>query len=193
MAKTLQAVQGRLAAIEGKPALGLTPQLFRQVIEDAGQRGCERAGRAMADGAAGGRWRTARRRRAPRRASRRPWSAARTRARTSGSGSAWLQRAVSCSAWCWCTCWPGYCPGGGGDWLAASLVGGGPWQAGQRLMQDADPESFDKMVKLYNVCGARPVEFCTAAIAVELAAKAGKGSGAEPTRSEPAAGTSARR
>ena len=60
-------------------------------------------------------------------------------------------------------------------------------------MQDADPESFDKMVKLYNVCGARPVEFCTAAIAVELAAKAGKGSGAEPTRSEPAAGTSARR
>jgi Family of unknown function (DUF6118) len=52
IAKTLQAVQGRLAAIEGKPALGVTPQMFRQQIDEAGPRAGEQAGRAMVEGAA---------------------------------------------------------------------------------------------------------------------------------------------
>jgi hypothetical protein len=45
------------------------------------------------------------------------------------------------------------------------------------LMQDAQPESLDKMIGFYNLCGARSVECCTAAIAAELAAKAGKRNG----------------
>ena len=184
MAKTLQAVQGRLAAIEGKPALGLTPQLFRQVIEDAGQRAGERAGRAMADGAAA------------QSAATRELQALVGRAHTRKDQREWLGVAVAGGVMLGVVLMyllVTVLPWGGGDWLAASLVGGGPWQAGQTLMRDADPASFDKMVKLYNVCGPRPVEFCTAAIAVELAAKAGKRSGAEPTRSEPADGTSGRR
>lgn len=71
-------------------------------------------------------------------------------------------------------------PWGGGDWLAGVMVGGRtPWQAGETLMRDADPVSFDKMAKLYNTCGSRPVAFCTAAITLDEAAKAGKGGGTE--------------
>ena len=177
MAKTLLAVQGRLAAIEGKPALGLTPQLFRQVIEDAGQRAGERAGRAMADGAAA------------QSAATRELQALVGRARTRKDQREWLGVAAACGVMLGVMLMyllATVLPWGGGDWLAASLVGGGPWQAGQTLMRDADPTSFDKMVRLYNVCGARPVEFCTAAIAVELAAKAGKGSGAKALPRPPA-------
>ena len=131
MAKTLQAMQGRLAAIEGKPALGLTPQLFRQVIEDAGQRAGERAGRAMADGAAA------------QSAATRELQALVGRAHTRKDQREWLGVAAACGVMLGVVLMyllVTVLPWGGGDWLAASLVGGGPWQAGQTLMRDADPE-----------------------------------------------------
>jgi hypothetical protein len=86
-------------------------------------------------------------------------------------------------------------PGGGGDWLAAQLIGGGPWEAGQTLMRDADPESFAKLVKLYNTCGPRPVAFCAAAITLDEAARAaaGNGSSVATMPSEPTGGTAGRR
>ena len=172
MAKTLQAVQGRLAAIEGKPALGLTPQLFREVMEDAGQRAGERAGRAMADGAAA------------QSAAPRELQSLVGRAHTRKDQREWLDVAAACGVMLGVVLMyllAGMLPWGGGDWLAASLVGGEPCQAGQTLMQDADLQSFDKMVTPYNVCGTRSVEFCTAAIILDEAATAGKGSGAETT------------
>ena len=67
----------------------------------------------------------------------------------------------------------GLLPRSAGDWIAASLIGGGRWQAGQTLMEEASPASFAKMVKLYNTCGDQPVELCAAAIAVKTAEAAG--------------------
>ena len=64
---------------------------------------------------------------------------------------------------------PSLLPWGAGDWLASSLIGGGRWQAGETLMERASPELFDRMVRLYNACGERPTEMCTAAVAVRTA------------------------
>ncbi len=71
-------------------------------------------------------------------------------------------------------------PWGGGTWLAAvPLAGRNQWQADEILMQQADPASWDRMVKLYRPCPPdSAADLCAAAIAVELAAKAGKGNGA---------------
>lgn len=179
MAKTLTAVQSRLAAIEGKPALGVTPQMFRQQIEDAGQW----AGRAMAEGAAAqstavrelqvlvGQART--------RKDQRGWLAF---AAVGGAMAGLLLIRVLVAV----------LPGPG-DWLAARLIGGGPWWAGQVLMDDADPAAFARMVKLDQACGDHQVEFCTAAITLDEAAKVGPRSGVETTRTAPAAGTAERR
>jgi hypothetical protein len=50
----------------------------------------------------------------------------------------------------------------------------GRWRAGETLMERASPESFDRMVRLYNACGERPVEACTAAIAGQAATRSGE-------------------
>ena len=52
MAKSLQAVQGRLEAIESKPALAMTPEVYRERIEAMGQVAGQVAGRALSEGAA---------------------------------------------------------------------------------------------------------------------------------------------
>jgi hypothetical protein len=45
-------------------------------------------------------------------------------------------------------------PRSAGDWIATSLIGGSRWQAGETLMQEASPEAWARMVRLYNACGA---------------------------------------
>jgi hypothetical protein len=61
----------------------------------------------------------------------------------------------------------GLLPRGAGDWIAASLIGGSKWQAGETLMEEASPESWDKMVRLYKACPQdTATELCEAAIAV---------------------------
>lgn len=58
-------------------------------------------------------------------------------------------------------------PFGGGTWLAATLIGGGRWRAGQALMQEADPASWERMVRLYNACAKdSTIDLCEAALAV---------------------------
>ena len=57
-------------------------------------------------------------------------------------------------------------PWGAGDWLAALPLGGGPWRAGEALMQRDSPASFDRMVRLYKACGEQATELCEAAITV---------------------------
>ena len=52
MQKALQAVQGRLETIEGKPALAMTPEVYRDRIEEMGRVAGQVAGRAMSEGAA---------------------------------------------------------------------------------------------------------------------------------------------
>ena len=180
MAKTLQVMQSRLAAIEGKPALGLTPQLFRQLIEDAGQHAGERAGRAMAEGAA------------VQSAATRELQALVGRAHTRKDQREWLGVAVAAGiilGMVLVRVLVAVLPWGGGDGLAAIMVGApNPWEAGEILMHDADRASFDKMVKLYNTCGPRPVAFCTAAIVLDEAAKPETGNHAEVLPRPPAPG-----
>jgi hypothetical protein len=57
-------------------------------------------------------------------------------------------------------------PSPAGDWLATLPLGGGPWEVGTALMQRASPQSFNKMARLYKVCGEEETEFCEAAMAV---------------------------
>ncbi len=45
-------------------------------------------------------------------------------------------------------------------------MGGTRWQAGETLMEEASPESFDKMARLYKACGGQTTELCEAPIAV---------------------------
>lgn len=58
-------------------------------------------------------------------------------------------------------------PFGGGHWLAASLIGGGRWQAGETLMQEAAPAAWERMVRLYRACPQdSTAELCETALAV---------------------------
>ena len=55
-------------------------------------------------------------------------------------------------------------------WMAATLVGGDPWTAGQTLMRDTDAAAFDRMVRLYQACPPdSPTQLCAAASAVKAA------------------------
>ena len=57
-------------------------------------------------------------------------------------------------------------PWGGGTWLAG-LAFGGRWNAGQAMMQDANPAVWDRMVRLYKACPQdSTTELCEAAMAV---------------------------
>jgi hypothetical protein len=60
----------------------------------------------------------------------------------------------------------GLLPRSAGDWIAGSLIGGSKWQAGETLMQEASPETWARMVRLYDACGTQATELCEAAIAV---------------------------
>jgi hypothetical protein len=60
----------------------------------------------------------------------------------------------------------GLLPRSAGDWIAASLIGGNRWQVGETLIQEASPESWAKMARLYTACGEQATEFCEAAITV---------------------------
>ena len=69
---------------------------------------------------------------------------------------------------------PSLLPWEAATWLASSLIGGGRWQVGETLMERASPESFARMVKLYNTCGDQPTELCAAAIAARTAESSGQ-------------------
>jgi hypothetical protein len=57
-----------------------------------------------------------------------------------------------------------------GAWMAAAIVGGDPWTAGQTLMREGDPATFERMVRLYQACPQdSTTQLCVAAIAVKAA------------------------
>jgi hypothetical protein len=74
----------------------------------------------------------------------------------------------------------GLLPRSAGDWIAASLIGGTRWQAGATLMEEASPDSFDKMARLYKACGEQTTELCEAVIAVRSVQSAQEGSRTPP-------------
>ena len=86
----------------------------------------------------------------------------------------WFGVATACGVMLGIALWyvlPSLLPWGAGDWLASSLIGGGRWRAGETLMERASPESFGRMVQLYNACGQRPIDLCEAALTAGVAAE----------------------
>ncbi|MGI4941688.1 MAG: DUF6118 family protein [Janthinobacterium lividum] len=60
-------------------------------------------------------------------------------------------------------------PWGAGDWLASLPIDrGGPWAAGETLLDRVSPQSWDRMKRLYEACGEQPTALCEAAIAVRI-------------------------
>jgi hypothetical protein len=57
-----------------------------------------------------------------------------------------------------------------GAWIAADIVGGDRWTAGEALMRAGNAAAFDRMMRLYQACPPHSLtELCTAAIAVKAA------------------------
>jgi hypothetical protein len=47
----------------------------------------------------------------------------------------------------------GWLPRSASGWIAASLIGGSKWHAGEPLMQESSPASWATMARLYDACG----------------------------------------
>ena len=158
IAQELQAVGKRLDGIETHPAMRLTPAAYVQQIATGVRQAQDESGRGLTH--AQGRFS----------------DALQEIRRLIGSAHTQLAQqrreyvAVAIGAvlgfvvW-----WPlvFLTPWGGGHWLAATLIGGGQWQAGETLMQEADPGTWDRMVRLYKACPQdSATELCEAALAV---------------------------
>ncbi|MBW4091872.1 MAG: hypothetical protein HIU82_12315 [Proteobacteria bacterium] len=125
MAQTLATMQARLAEIRAQPALRLTPAAFAQQIAEAGQRAGARAGQVMAEGAVA------------QSAATRELETLIGRAYMRKEQRQWLGVVAAAGVLLGMALWyvlPAVLPWDGGDWLVASLIGGGPWKAGQTLM-----------------------------------------------------------
>lgn len=172
MAKTLQALQQCLEAIEGKPALGMTPEVYRERIEETGQFVGQAAGRALSEGAAA------------QSAATRELREVAGRVRTAQEQRQWLVTVGVVGVLGGLVLWMilvAALPWGGGTWLASlPLAGGDRWQAGQVLLQAANPAGYERIVKLSQACGDQQVVFCTAAITLKDAGSA------EPAGTTPA-------
>ena len=158
MAQELSAIGARLALVEGKPALTLTPVGFEVELS--------RVVRGAAS-AAGGELREVTRRagaatdelealvgRVRERREQRQWVGVAGLIGVMGGVVLWYLAAA-------------LLPWGGGHWLVASLVGGGPWKAGAALMQEANPVSWDRVLRLSRACPPdSSTELCEAAMAV---------------------------
>jgi hypothetical protein len=158
MAKTLQELQQRLAAIEGKPALQMTPAVYSDQIMATGRLAADVADRQLRGAAEAQSTATRKLQEVTSRARR-----AREQ-RQLNAAFAFMGLCFGIALW---YVLPMVLPWRAGDWLTASLIGGSPWYAGEALMQRASPQSFDKMVQLYNTCGDEPVELCAATITVK--------------------------
>ena len=156
MAKELQGVSARLEAIESHPAMAMTPARYAGQL-DAAAEGARQAGsKAVTDTKA------------------QLGDAVLRLERTAGSirtreeQQRWIGAALAGGIMLGIALWyilPSLLPWGAGDWLASSLIGGGRWRAGETLMERASPDAYDRMVRLYNACGERPIETCAAALA----------------------------
>lgn len=157
IAKELAEITARLDAMERAPALATTPgqqaaelrQELRQIGEDA-RRGLA-SSQAELDGTVGDlrgiiasarAWRE-----------QKQWLWAVGAAGVMGGMLLWVLLTAAL-------------PWSGGTWLAG-LAFGGRFSAGQAMLREADPATWDRMVRLYNACPQDSrTELCEAAIAV---------------------------
>ena len=173
MQKALQAVQGRLETIEGKPALAMTPEVYRDRIEEMGRVAGQVAGRAMSEGAAAQSQAT------------RELKDMLGRKRSTREQREWVFVAGAGGVMVGMLLWTllvENLPWGMGTWLAAVPIAGDKWDAGQELLREASPASYEKMVTLYNACGQQTLAFCQEAIAAKTVSSA-EAAGEAPARS----------
>jgi hypothetical protein len=164
IAKELQAIGALLDTIENHPAVAMTPAKYAGQLNAAVERAHQAGSKAVWD------------------AKVQLGEAVRQVEHLAGTVSTrdeqrrWFGVAMACGVMLGIALWyilPSLLPWGAGDWLASSLIGGGRWRAGETLMERASPESFARMVQLYNACGERPIETCEAALAAGTAAEPG--------------------
>lgn len=159
MAKTLQVVEGRLQAIEGKPALALTPSRFEADIRAAGHWAGEQGTSAV-------------RMAAPALTeAKREFEGVLAGARTAREQRVRISSAAVFGVLGGVLLWfmaAAFLPWGVGHRLAAVLVDtGGRWKAGERLMDEADPDAWDRQVRLSKACPPDTlIELCEAAMVV---------------------------
>ena len=164
IAREMQAVTTRLDAIERQPALAIEPAqhaaALRRELFQIGQDSWSRVGQSQAELD-----RTVRELRgmmalARERKEQREWLWAAAGTGLMGGALLWFLATAML-------------PWGGGTWLAG-LAYGARWNAGQAMLQDAQPATWDRMVRLYNVCPQESAtELCEAELAVPgLGAKA---------------------
>ncbi|MGI4744736.1 MAG: DUF6118 family protein [Janthinobacterium lividum] len=159
MTRTLQTMEGRLVAIEGKPILSLRPDAYRDQVERAGYSigtVASEAIRKVAD---------------EQKAASDELKQVVGRIRQKQEQRAWLATTGVMGVFAGLALWMLLVvalPWHAGTWLAA-LPLGNRWNAGERLMLDADPAALDKMLKLSDACGDQPLELCAAHVAVNSA------------------------
>jgi hypothetical protein len=155
IAKELQAIGARLDTIENHPAVAMTPAKYAGQLNAAVERAHQAGSKAVWD------------------AKVQLGEAVRQVEHLAGTVSTrdeqrrWFGVAMACGVMLGIALWyilPSLLPWGAGDWLASSLIGGGRWRAGETLMERASPESFGRMVQLYNACGERPTDLCETAL-----------------------------
>ena len=179
IAKGLQGVEGRLAAIEGKPMLELTPARFEADIRSAGHWASEQGTAAVRLAASA------------LDEARRELDGVLSGARDAREQRVWVGTAAALGLMAGSVLWllaAAVLPWGMGNWLAATLVGGGRWEAGQTLMREADPVVWSRMARLYNACPRdSSTELCEAAMTVRTIPPVGqplaRPEGARPTES----------
>ena len=157
MEKALQAIAGRLDAVERQPALTLTPARFRTEIDSVAHGAVSTISRPFIEAVQEAR------------AAARDLTALTGRVREGREQRTWVLSAGALGLIAGVGLWyvaAGLLPRSAGDWIAASLIGGSRWQAGATLMEEASPDSFDKMARLYKACGEQTTALCEAAIAV---------------------------
>ena len=162
IAKELQAIGARLDTIESHPAMAMTPAKYAGQLNAAVERAHQAGSKAVWDAKA-----------QLDDAVRRVEHLAGT-VNTREEQRRWFGVATVCGVMLGIALWyvlPSLLPWGAGDWIAASLIGGGRWRAGETLMERASPKSFGRMVQLYNACGERPIDLCETALTAGTAAE----------------------
>jgi len=158
MAKTLQAVEGRLQAIEGKPAMALTPSRFEADIRAAGHWAGEQGTSAVRMAASA------------LTEARQAFEGVLAGARMAREQRARVGMALLLGVLGGVVLWfmAALVPWGVGHRLAAALVNtGGRWRAAEVLMHEADPEAWGRLVRLSRACPSETlIELCEAAMVV---------------------------
>jgi hypothetical protein len=162
MEKALQAIAGRLETVEQQPALRLTPASFRTEIDSVALSVVGTASRPFAEAVQ------------EVRGVARDLKALAGQVRDRREQRAWVITVGVMGLIVGVALWyvaAGLLPRRAGDWIAASLIAGSKWQAGETLMEEASPEAWEKMVRLYDACPQNTAtELCEAAIAVRTIA-----------------------